>query len=239
MNSIYLSVVIPAFNESKRLPQTLDEIRTYLDAQGFGYEVIVADDGSRDTTVEICRRYAEAWPSLLCLAGRHRGKGSAVKRACLAARGEIVLVMDADHATPIDSLDLFLPLIEVSDAVVGVRTYCGEEGSSGKFRRILGLIQQLLAHLIVFDQSVADSQCGFKLFTRDCARLLFSRCRVNGGMFDAEIFLIAQKHKLRIFSQPVKWVNKTGSTIQIVRCILLDPLSLICIRIFDWLGKYR
>ncbi|MBU3759654.1 MAG: glycosyltransferase [Candidatus Omnitrophica bacterium] len=235
---MYLSVVIPAYNEENRLPQTLSEIRPYLDAQGYAYEVLVVDDGSLDRTVELCRN--AGWPQLRCLSGfGHEGKGACVKRGCLEARGENVLVMDADHATPIDSLSFFMPARKEAEIVVGVRTFCGQEGASGKGRRIIGLIQQLMAHLIVFKYSVADSQCGFKLFSREAARKVFSRSRVKGGMYDVEIFLIAQKHQIPMFSQPVRWVNKEGSTINIPRCMIQDPCSLLAIRFAELMGKYN
>lgn len=237
---MYLSIVIPAYNEEKRLPQTLSEIRPFLDSKSHDYEVLIVDDGSSDGTVALCQEAAKTWKQVRCLSGfGHHGKGAAVKRGCLAATGENVLIMDADHATPIEELNLFLTHRNGYEAVVGVRSFCGQEGASGKGRRIIGLIQQLMAHLIVFKNSVADSQCGFKLFSRAAAQKIFSRSRVQGGMYDVEIFLIAQKHKIPVFSQPVRWVNKTGSTIHIPRCIFLDPWSLVAIRWFEFLGKYN
>lgn len=235
-----LSIVIPAFNEAKRLPQTLHEIRPYLDSKGWDYEILVVDDGSQDRTVEICRGQANQWKQLRCLSGfGHHGKGACVKRGALEACGENVLIMDADHATPVDALDFFMPLLKNHEAVVGVRAFCGQEGASGKGRRIIGLIQQLMAHLIVYKNSVADSQCGFKLFSRKAAQFIFSRLQICGGMYDVEIFLIAQKHKIPVFSQPVRWVNKEGSTINIPRCAFLDPWSLVAIRFFELFGKYN
>lgn len=237
---IFLSVVIPTYNESKRLPRTLEEIRPYLDSKQFSYEVLIVDDGSPDGTAQRGRDAARNWPQLKMMEmtrGR-QGKGAGVKAGCSAAKGEYVLVMDADHPTPIDTLDWMFPYTKDYEVVVGVRAFSGHEGSSGKGRRMIGLAQQLLAHIVVFEQSVADSQCGFKLFSRKAAQVIFPRLRVKGGMYDCEIFLIAQKHKLPIYSKPVKWVNKEGSTINIVRCILTDPLSLFYIRLMAWLGKY-
>lgn len=239
MGEIYLSVIIPAYNEGKRLPQTLEEVHHYLRTRDFRYEVIVASDGSKDATVEICRAWHERWPDLRVLDLPHRGKGATVKEGCLAARGDVVLVMDADHPTPIDSLDLMFPLMADYDMVVGVRAFQGAEGSSGRMRRIIGLIQQLLAHLIVFKKSVADSQCGFKVFSKKAVKVIFERLREKGGMYDVEMFCIAHQHDIKIFSKPVKWVNKEGSTINIPRCIIFDPWSLVVIKFNDLIGKYR
>lgn len=240
MNDCYLSVVIPAFNESKRLPRTFNEIKAWLSKQSFAYEVVVVDDGSKDVTVEICRQAAKDWPELKCFEqGRNIGKGAAVKRGVQEATGQYILMMDADLSTPIDTVNFFLPHMTDHDMVVGVRSFSGEGESSGRFRRIVGLAQQLLAHIIVFQKSVADSQCGFKLFSRECGKDIFSKSCIKGGMFDVELFFIAHKKNYRIFSKPVKWVHQQGSTINILRCILFDPLALFYIRLMDLLGKYN
>ncbi len=237
---MYLSIVIPAYNEEKRLPQTLQEIRPYLDRQPYDYEVLIVDDGSLDRTVSLSQEVEKTWKQVRCISGSgHHGKGACVKRGCLQAAGENVLIMDADHATPIETLDFFLPHRKEYEGVVGVRSFCGQEGSSGKGRRIIGLIQQLMAHIIVFKTAVADSQCGFKLFSQNACRTIFSRSLGQGGMYDVEIFLIAQKHNIPIYSQPVRWVNKDGSNVNIPRCMLLDPWSLVAIRWFEFLGKYN
>ena len=233
-----LSIVIPAYNEEARLPQTLAEIRPFLDSQLHSYEVIIADDGSSDHTVEIAQTHAKAWAQLRVLPGKHGGKGATVKRGCLAAHGENILVMDADHATPIDTLNWLMSHRRAGyEIIVGVRTFCGQEGASGRGRRIVGLAQQLLAHILVFQQSVADSQCGFKLFSRQAAQTIFSRSLVQGGMYDVELFFLAHKFNLSIYSQPVRWVNKDGSRINMIGCLIKDPFSLLAIRCWNWLGR--
>jgi dolichyl-phosphate beta-glucosyltransferase len=240
MGPVHLSVVIPAYNEEGRLPATLDEIRPWLDAQSYSYEVIVIDDGSKDGTVARCKNFQKSWRNFVVVEqGDNIGKGAAVRRGCLMAKGEYVLVMDADHASTIDTLDFFFPHCKNHDLVVGVRAFAGTGLSNSMFRRIVGLIQQLLAHLIVFVHPVADSQCGFKLFSRTASREIFKRVRIDGGMFDVEVFVIAQRLKYDIYSQPVRWNNKPGSNINMVRCILFDPLSLFYIRFLDLIGRYR
>ena len=235
----YLSVVIPVYKEMHRLPKTFQEIRPYLDGKGFSYEVLIVDDRSPDGTAEFCRQQIHAWPQLKLIEQSGRiGKGAAVKKGGLGAEGRYVLIMDADHPTPIDTLDLMLPLMKDYEFVAGVRTFSGEEGASGRGRRIIGLIQQLLAHLIVFKKSVADSQCGFKLFSRLAIQRIFPRLQIKGGMYDVEVFCIAHKYNLRIYSKPVKWINKEGSTIPLLRCLIEDPISLLSIRLREMLGGY-
>ncbi|HEY3319061.1 MAG TPA: dolichyl-phosphate beta-glucosyltransferase [Planctomycetota bacterium] len=234
-----LSVVIPAYNENKRIVQTFAEIRQWLDANLPGrYEVLVVDDGSRDNTVEIVKEQVKLWPQLeLIRQPRNLGKGAAVRRGCLAARNDYVLFMDADHATPIDELRAFFPKMESGyDVVVGVRTFQENESRS---RRIMGLSLLILAHLIVFSKAVVDSQCGFKLFKRDVCQKLFSRCRISGGMIDVELFYIAHHMGIHIWYGPVHWDNKAGSTINIPRCIINDPFDLLAIRLRGIRGVYE
>ena len=226
-----LSVVIPAYNESKRIIQTFREIRTWLDSHAAeSYEVVVVDDGSRDDTAAIIEKEMLQWPQLrLIRQPRNLGKGAAVRRGCLAAMHDFVLFMDADHATPIDELRGFLPkMAQGFDIVVGVRTFQENESHS---RRTMGLGLLMLAHLIVFRKVVVDSQCGFKLFRRSACQNIFSRCRIDGGMIDVEVFHIIHRLGLRVWYAPVHWDNKAGSTINILRCILFDPFDLIAIRI--------
>jgi dolichyl-phosphate beta-glucosyltransferase len=234
-----LSVVIPAYNEGKRIERTFSEIRPWLDEHfARRYEVLVVDDGSRDNTVALIGAECARWPELKLLKQpRNLGKGAAVRRGCLAAANDYVLFMDADHATPIEELKGFLPKLDQGfDVVAGVRTY---QESESRSRRIMGLGLLMLAHLIVFTKAVVDSQCGFKLFKREACRELLSRCRIDGGMIDVEIFHLAHHSSLRVWFAPVYWDNKEGSTINVWRCILFDPFDLISIRLRQMHGGYR
>lgn len=234
-----LSVVIPAYNESHRLPETLAEIRPYLDDRFATYEVIVVDDGSSDRTPELVEELRANWKNLILIRQpRNLGKGAAVRRGCLAANCDLVLFMDADLATPIQEFDLMLPQFTRAgfQAAVGVRTYQEDES---KWRRVVGLTLQLMAHVIVFEKAVVDSQCGFKCFSRDVCREVFSRTRVDGGMFDVEAFFIMHRLGIPVYYQPVHWANKAGSRINVLRCMLFDPLDLIAIRLRGVMGAYR
>lgn len=233
-----LSVVLPAYNESHRLPETLELVRAYLDRKFPVYEVIVVDDGSTDGTAAMAERYAASWPPLKVLRQpQNMGKGAAVKRGCLAAAMDLVLFMDADLATPIEEIELMLPHFGDSgySAAVGIRTYQEDES---KWRRIVGLSLQILAHLIVFEKAVIDSQCGFKCFTNSAAKELFSRTHIAGGMLDVELFFLMHRLGIGVYYQPVHWKNKPGSRINIVKCVLFDPFDLIAIRLRSALGRY-
>jgi len=234
-----LTVVIPTFNEAKRLPQTLREIRPYLRDRFPQHEIIIVDDNSPDGTAAIAAEMAGEFPCLRVLIQPGRlGKGAALRRGCLDARGDYVLFMDADHATPIEELDdLHRQLRQLgSGAAAGVRTY---QENEPRWRRIVGLCAQLLAHLIVFRKAVVDSQCGFKLFTRDVVHRIFPFCRVNGGMIDVEIFSLLHASEIPCRYCPVHWTNKAGSRIRVLRCMLFDPWDMLFIRLRHSLGVYR
>jgi dolichyl-phosphate beta-glucosyltransferase len=232
----YLSVVIPAFNESHRIEATLTAVQHYLEGRDYAYEVIVVDDGSRDDTAVRVEALAARWSALRVLPlPSNQGKGAAVRTGCLQAKGERVLFMDADHSTRIEQIEDFLPHLDGRfEVVTGVRTF-QEGGSRG--RRIVGLGFLMLAHLIVFRKAVVDSQCGFKCFTREAVQAIFPRLHINGGTFDVEILYYAHRLDLPIYFQPVEWRNAPGSTISPWRCLVQDPIDMIRIRLRDVFDK--
>jgi dolichyl-phosphate beta-glucosyltransferase len=232
----FLSVVIPTFNEVGRLPRTLEEIGPYLKRRFPVHEIIIVDDNSPDGTSSLCRGLQSTYPNLTVFTQPGRiGKGAAVRRGCLAAKGDCILFMDADHATPIDEVEKMLPMLGKRDVVVGVRTYQDDESHS---RRIVGLCAQLLAHLIVFRKPVIDSQCGFKLFSRRSARMIFPYCRVNGGMLDVELFYLIHMFDIKCYYQPVHWNNKADSKVSVLRSVFVDTYDMLKIRMVDAAGKY-
>jgi dolichyl-phosphate beta-glucosyltransferase len=233
-----LSVVIPTYKEAKRLPATLRDVLAYLERRFVSFELLVVDDNSPDGTGNVVREFALQHPQVRLLLQPFRiGKGAALRRGCLAATGDRVLFMDADHATPIATLEEFLPRLRGAKegVVAGVRTY--QEGES-RARRVVGLLCQLLAHLIVFRKAVVDSQCGFKLFTRIAAQRLFALARVNGGMIDVELFALMHRLGIPCRYEPVHWRNQAGSRVNFLVSAYRDPLDMLKIRLRDLLGVY-
>lgn len=235
----FLSVVIPTYKEARRLPATLREVLAYLERRFERFEVLVVDDNSPDGTGDIVRECAVRHPQVRLLLQPYRiGKGAALRRGCLEAAGSRVLFMDADHATPIAEVEEFLPHLRglAEGAVAGVRTY--QEGES-RARRIVGLLCQLLAHLVVFRKAVVDSQCGFKLFTRAAAQRLFALARVNGGMIDVELFALMHRLGIPCRFEPVTWRNQDGTRVNFLVSAFRDPLDMLKIRLRDVFGGYR
>ena len=215
----HLSVVIPAFNEAARLPRYLDEVVGFLEARGKPYEVVVVDDGSTDGTAAVVRALAARHPTVRLLPlGRNRGKGAAVCAGMLAAMGSARLFTDADGATPIGELTRLEPALATgADLAIGSRVLVDPAVSvrTRPHRVAAGRVfNWLVARLGV--RGVADSQCGFKLFTAEAAEALFGSLQTAGFAFDVELLLRAQARGYRIVEVPVNWADQEGSKVGVL-----------------------
>ncbi len=215
-----LSVVIPAFNEALRLPAYLDEVVGFLEGRGEPYEVIVVDDGSSDGTGVLVQALARRQPAVRLLPlGRNRGKGAAVRAGMLAAAGARRLFTDADGATPIAELKRLEPALATgADIVIGSRVLVDPAVAvrTRPHRVAAGRVfNWLVARLGV--RGVADSQCGFKLFTARAAEVLFGALQTAGFAFDVELLLRAQGAGFRIVEVPVNWTDREGSKVGVLR----------------------
>jgi dolichyl-phosphate beta-glucosyltransferase len=238
------SIVIPAYNESNRIVKSLEKIKEYFKNKNEGYEVIVVNDGSKDDTLEVLKGISKNYGQLKVL-GDHinRGKGYAVKTGVLNSHGKYVLFSDADLSTPIEELDNLYKFIEDGyEVILGSRNIdIGKvKIKQPPYRRFLGNILRIYHNIVVFHKNPpSDTQCGFKLFTRKAAYFLFNKQKINGGMFDIEIIYLARKYKMKVMEVPVVWINDPDSKINLVKCIIFDPIDLIKIRINDLFGKYK
>jgi len=225
-----LSVVIPAYNESARLSSTLAAVISHLSRSET--ELIVVDDGSSDDTAELARRTLADTPRAKIIAlPTNRGKGAAVRTGVLAAAGDAILFMDADLATDLGALDDVMDALATTDVVVGSRSVPGavvHNGTTGRalmgrgFNRLVRLVTGLDVH---------DTQCGFKAFRGDAARLLFGLSSVDGFAFDAEILYVADTLGLRIRELPVVWTAVDGSSVRPFRDSLRTALDLVRVRL--------
>jgi len=217
---LYLSVVIPAFNERDRIGPTIVAIRAYLAAQTFASEIIVVDDGSGDGTADRAREALVGLPEARVLRlPENRGKGRAVKEGVLAARGRIVLFSDADLSTPIAMLDRLLERLEAgADVVIGSRALAESDVRvhQARPREALGRLFNAVVRRFVVP-GIRDTQCGFKAFRRETARELFVELRTEGFCFDVEILSAAHRRGLRIEEVPVIWENSKPSAVRVVR----------------------
>lgn len=231
-NQPYLSVVIPAYNEANNLLSTLQEITAYLTGKHLDYEIIVVDDGSVDETFKIVSEAAIILKSVIPLKNpANRGKGYAVKKGMLAAKGKLVLFMDADNSTRIDQLEKLIPVIDNGyDIAIASRRIPGAEVKRQPLHRhILGYIYILLSKLIL-GTTVKDYNCGFKLFKQDIVKKIFSRITRDDWSFDSELIFLAAKSNYKIKEIPVKWEDKRTSKVKPLRDGIKSFLSLIKIK---------
>lgn len=236
--ALRLSIVVPAFNEESRLPATLEAINTFLDGLSFEAEIVVADDGSADGTARVAAEAAEKWPRTRLLQLPHRGKGHAVKQGMLVAKGEYLLLSDADLSVPIEEAHRFLPPDMDADIAIGSREAPGAQRlGEPEYRHLMGRIFNRIVRTIT-GLPFQDTQCGFKMFRRDLAQALFDRQRTDGFGFDAELLFLAQRRHLRIVEIPVVWRYGEESRVRPVRHSLAMVGEALMIR-WNWLrGGY-
>jgi len=248
MKPIYLSVVIPAFNEEKSIKRgVLDKVNNYLSTQKYSWEVLIVYDGSRDKTVELAEKFVKKHDNFRLLKEPHRGKGGTVISGMLAAKGEVVLFSDMDQATPIDQVEKFiLKFKEGYDGVIGSRS--GREGAP--------LIRKAMAHgfsflrIIVLRLPYKDTQCGFKAFTKEATNKIFKRLKifsektegegasVSAG-FDLEILYVARKLGLKVVDVPVVWHHQEGTKVNPIKDSWEGFRDLIKVRLNAIRGLYK
>jgi dolichyl-phosphate beta-glucosyltransferase len=213
-----LSVIIPAYNEAKRLPSYLHSVRSYLDKTlPLHYEVIVVDDGSDDNTGQLVHVCASGWPELRCIThARNTGKGSAMRTGALDVLGEVVLFTDADGATPIEyEWGLREAVYAGADVAMGVRKGCELGNTRHPVRKLLSGVFRATSRLLL-GTGHRDSQCGFKLMRRDTARVLFSSTREQGYLIDLEVLTVAARMGLKLVEVPVAYRDVPGSKVKLV-----------------------
>jgi dolichyl-phosphate beta-glucosyltransferase len=215
---IFLSVIIPAFNEEKRLPKTLEKIDNYLKNQSYQYEILVVNDGSRDGTAKIVRDLESKIKNLRLIDNKeNRGKGYVVRQGMLAAQGIFRLFTDADNSTSIEQVEKMFPYFEEGyDIVIGSRRVKGAilDPPQPFYRQILGEIFAFLTHILIGTWEIKDSQCGFKGFTKKVVQDVFPRCRIDRFAFDPEILIVARKRGYKIKEMPVLWRNDPESKVK-------------------------
>ena len=218
MSTCYLSVVIPAYNEEDRLPDTLVKVDAYLSRQSYDWEIIVSDDGSEDDTAAVVRNAAIHTANLRLLTLPHRGKGSAVKHGMLAAKGQHRFLCDADLSMPIELLETLLPpRAPTTDIVIGSREAPGARRIGEPLRRwLMGRLFNAMTQLLAVP-GISDTQCGFKVFNASAAQTLFPLQTLDGFAFDAELLFLARRLGLSIGEVGIEWHYRTESKVRPLR----------------------
>lgn len=232
-----LSVIVPAWNEARRIGATLGHLQPWLAAHAPGAELIVVDDGSRDATADI----AAAAGARVVRLPENRGKGAAVRAGMLAAAGAVRLMTDADLSTPIEELPRFLDAIRSGAQIaIGSRSLPSSQvlKRQPRYREQMGrqfnrVVQATLLHGFI------DTQCGFKCLTAAAAQAVFSRARIDGFAFDVELLLIARRLGLPIAELPVRWIDHPDSRVGPVRDSARMLRELARIAWYDRTGRYK
>ena len=245
-----LSIVVPAYNEERRLPTTLDTIIAYLHSQDYPAELVIVDDGSSDGTVQVVERFMDRYPGLRLIRNDHRGKAYTVRTGVLAAKGQYVIFTDADLAVPIEETDKALAaLMEGHDVVIGSREAPGARRYNEPFyRHLMGRVFNVIVRLVALP-GLQDTQCGFKGLRRDVAQDLFRRLRlygadagtIKGGAvtgFDVELLFLARKRGYTIKEVPVQWYYGTGAKVNPLRDSWRNFNDVLQVRLNDWRGGY-
>ncbi|MBI2846155.1 MAG: glycosyltransferase family 2 protein [Chloroflexi bacterium] len=236
----FLSVIVPAYNEERRLPQTLRRIADYLASQGYESEIIVVDDGSLDRTAQVVEEMQNSLPTLHLLRLPHRGKGHAVKTGMLSASGAYRFLSDADLSMPVEEMGRFLPpQLQGVDVAIGSREAPGARRyHEPTYRHLMGRIFNWVVRFLTV-RGIQDTQCGFKCFSQRAAQDIFPYQTMDGWGFDVEVLFIAQRRGYRIVELPIDWYYMANSRVRPLQDSLGMLGEVIKIRINDLRGLYN
>ena len=239
-NSTY-SIVIPAYNESQRITRTLDTMLAYIAEQKWVAEIVVINDGSRDNTAEIVRSYMRNHPIVRLVENPgNRGKGYSVRHGMMEARGDVLLLSDADMSSPItEAPKLFTAIEQGADVAMGSRWLQKETQTRRQpfYRQVSGRIFNLMLR-VVLGLRYKDTQCGFKAFTRHAAESIFPPQKIDRWGFDPEVLFLAQKFHFRIAEVPVAWANDERSKINPLTDGFRMMWEMLRVRWYSVTGQY-
>jgi dolichyl-phosphate beta-glucosyltransferase len=236
-----LSVVIPAYNEQSRLPATLAAVHGYLAQRAITFEILVVDDGSHDDTAEVVQSFANDHNNVRLLSYQpNQGKGHAIRTGILSAKGDLMLIDDADGSSPIEEIErLERAITGGADIAIGSRAKpdTTREVKALAYRKFIGNTFNMIVQLLL--PGIYDTQCGFKLFKADVARDIFAASAINGYGFDVEVLHIAKVRGYEIAEIGINWHNVEGSKVN----VLVDSpkmfIDVLKVGLKSLLGRYK
>jgi len=234
-----ISLIIPAYNEEKLITSSIKTILTYMLKNKYNFEIIIVDDGSKDTTTKKVRSIKDKHVKLI-LYKPNKGKGNAVKTGMLAAKGDLLLFLDADLSTPIEEIEKFIPQTKKYDVVIASRALKESKIKVHQpfYREFIGKVFNKMVQLLAVG-GIKDTQCGFKMFTRKAANIIFKRQRIHGWAFDVELLFIAKKYRLKIKEMPVTWINEGDSRVSPIKSSIQMFLQILKINLNNIRGYYN
>lgn len=229
---ILLSLILPAYNEEKRLPECMEKVSSFVASHQEPIEVIIVENGSKDRTYELACEYAAQYPWLSVLKEQTPGKGNAVRRGMLEAHGKYRMFADVDFSMPISEVDHFLPpTLTNYQVAIGSREVKGAvRYNEPVTRHFTGRVFNLIVRILLGLPKIHDTQCGFKSFSAEAAERLFKVQRINGWAFDAEVLFIAKHYGYQIIEVPVQWYYDGNSKINVIQDSLKMFRELLQIR---------
>ena len=234
-----LSIIIPAYNEERRLPDSLPQVIDFVQQQPYPTEVLVVDDGSADKTADIVRAFQEEAPFISLIQVTHGGKGHAVKAGMLRATGEYLFLCDSDLSMPIGEVSKFLPpVLEHYDVAIASREAEGAQRfDEPAYRHLMGRVFNTIVNMLAV-RGIQDTQAGFKCFRRPAAHKIFNLQTIKGWGFDVEVLFIAQRHRMQIVEVPINWYYKDRSQVRPVHDTYNMLREVLKVRLNSWHGRY-
>jgi glycosyltransferase involved in cell wall biosynthesis len=213
----FLSIVLPVHNEESRLPKTLQQVSTFLDSQSYSSEVIIVENGSSDTSLEIAQRFCQDRHNFHVFHEEQRGKGLAVRTGMLNARGQYRIFCDVDFSMPVAEVNRFLPPQQNNaDIVIGSREAPGAiRYNEPAYRHFIGRIFNSMVRMAALP-GLQDTQCGFKMFSARCVEEVFPKQTLTGMSFDVEVLFIARRLGYSIVEIPIPWYFNPDSRVRLV-----------------------
>lgn len=236
INENYISIIIPAYNEEKRIIHTIMKVKDYCEKNFNKYEIIIVDDGSTDNTKEALFHIFKDDNTIKFITyEKNRGKGYAVKKGAFISEGNFTLITDADLSTPIEEVEkLFMYINKGYDIVIGSRALKDSEILIKQpwWRRFMGRVFNKLVRIII-NLDYLDTQCGFKLFKGGIAKSLFNKAKINRFAFDVEVLYLAKRNDYSVIEVPVRWLNSPYSKVKPIKDSLECFKDLIKIKLFN------
>ena len=230
MNSLFLSIVIPAHNEASRLPRALGQVFAFLEKQSYTSEVLVVENGSRDRTLEVAQKFTHHFPNLRVLHEDLPGKGRAIRRGVLDANGDYRFIADTDFSMPVQEINHFLPPACSCDIAIASREAPGAiRYDEPPYRHFTGRVFNFFIRSFALP-GLQDTQCGFKCFRSDVAKDIFRFQTLIGWSFDVELLVIARRRGYTITEIGIPWTFTSGSKVNILRDSWRMFLDLLIIR---------
>ncbi len=234
-----LSIIIPAYNEEKRLPKSLEQVAAFVAAQDYPIEVIVVNNNSRDTTAQVAQDFAARHPYTRVIDEPRQGKGAAVRTGIMAGQGEYLMVCDADFSMPVEEIAKFMPpALSGYDVAIASREAPGARRiGEPHYRHLMGRVFNFIVRTLAIPR-IQDTQCGFKAFRREVARDIFSVQTIDGWGFDVEVLFVALKRGYKLVEVPITWYYMPQSRINPIRASFEMLSEVLRVRLNGWRGLY-